>query len=84
MKHQPAVEILRMAKIICNPDILFGKPVIEGTRISVRLILEKLACGETQANLLEAHPRLTPEEIRAALAFAAQTLQSDFVYPTAS
>ena len=55
-----------------NPSIMMGKPVVAGTRIPVELILEKIAAGETIAQLLEAHPRLTEEGIRAALLFASQ------------
>ena len=70
------------AKLIeSNPSIMMGKPVIAGTRISVELILEKLAAGETIEQLLEAHPRLTEEGIRAALLFASQALRADVVYP---
>ena len=47
-----------------------GKPVVAGTRITVELILEKLAASETEAQILDAHPRLTKEAILAALAFA--------------
>ncbi len=54
---------------------MMGKPVIAGTRITVKLILEKLAAGETIEQLLEAHPRLTQRAILAALAFAAQALK---------
>ena len=50
-------------------------PVIAGTRITVQLISEKLAAGETIEQILKAHPRLTEEAIRAALAFAAKALQ---------
>jgi uncharacterized protein (DUF433 family) len=60
---------------------MMGKPVIAGTRITVELILEKLAAGETAEQILAAHPRLTPEGIRAALAFAAAALKADVVYP---
>lgn len=67
--------------IISDPAIMMGKPVIEGTRITVELILEKLAAGETIEQLLEAHPHLTREGIQAALDFAAKTLRSDVVYP---
>lgn len=69
--------------IISNPKIMMGKPVIAGTRITVELILEKLAAGETPEQILEAHPRLTREAIPAALAFAAQALRADVVYPIA-
>ncbi|MCP4358862.1 MAG: DUF433 domain-containing protein [Chloroflexi bacterium] len=67
--------------IISNPHIHMGKPVVADTRITVELILEKLAAGETVEQLLAAHPRLTREGIQAALAYAAQTLRSDIVYP---
>ena len=53
---------------------MMGKPVVTGTRITVELILEKLAAGETAEQLLEAHPRLTEEGIQAALSFATQGL----------
>ena len=62
-------------------EIMMGKPVIIGTRIPVELILEKIAAGETFEQVLEAHPRLTPEAIRAAIAFAAEALRADVVYP---
>ncbi len=64
-----------------DPAVMMGKPVVSGTRITVELILEKLAAGETVEQLLRAHPRLTPEGIRAALAFAARSLKADVVYP---
>ena len=67
--------------IVSDPKVMMGKPVVAGTRITVELILEKLAAGETIEQLLEAHPRLTRESIQAALAFAAQALRADVVYP---
>ncbi len=67
--------------IQCTPSIMMGKPVIAGARIPVDLILEKLGAGETIEDLLQAHPRLTPEAIQAALRFAAETLRSEVVYP---
>jgi len=60
---------------------MMGKPVLAGTRITVELILEKMAEGETVEQLLEAHPRLTKEGIFAALGFAAQALRADVIYP---
>ena len=63
------------------PSIMMGKPVITGTRITVELILEKLAAGETVEQILEAHPRLTREAIQAALTFAMEALRADVVYP---
>ncbi len=68
--------------IVSDPAVLMGKPVIKGTRITVELILEKLAAGETIEQILEAHPHLTRESIQAALSFAAETLRSDVIYPT--
>ncbi len=68
--------------IISDPSVMMGKPVITGTRITVELVLEKLAAGETVEQIMEAHPRLTKEAVRAALAFAAQALRADVVYPT--
>ena len=67
--------------IVSDPTVMMGKPVVAGTRITVELILEKLAAGETVEQLLAAHPRLTPEAIRAALKFAAEALRGDVVYP---
>lgn len=69
--------------VVSDPALMGGKPVIAGTRITVELILEKLAAGESVEQILEAHPRLTPEAIRAALAFAAEALRADVVYPLA-
>lgn len=64
-----------------NPKVMMGKPVVAGTRITVELILEKLAAGETIEQLLEAHPHLTRQAALAALAFAAEALKADVVYP---
>ena len=67
--------------IVSDPNTMMGKPVVAGTRITVELILEKLAAGETIDQLLEAHPRLTREAILAALQFASEALRADVVYP---
>jgi len=64
-----AVYILERIEI--NPEIMLGKPVIRGTRIPVEIILRKLAEGATEADLLDAYPRLTKQDIQAALAYAA-------------
>ena len=64
-----------------HPNIMMGKPVVVGTRITVELILEKLGAGETVEQILEAHPRLTRPAILAAIEFAAQALRADVVYP---
>jgi uncharacterized protein (DUF433 family) len=68
--------------VVSDPRIMMGKPVIAGTRITVERILERLAAGETEKQIVEAYPRLTTEAIRAAVAFAASALRADVVYPT--
>lgn len=67
--------------IVSDPTIMMGKPVIAGSRITVELILEKFAAGESIEQMLESHPRLTREGIRAALIYATGVLRSDIVYP---
>jgi uncharacterized protein (DUF433 family) len=69
--------------IVSDPRIMMGKAVVAGTRITVELILEKLAAGETIEQILDAHPRLTREAIQAALAFAKDALRADVIYPVA-
>ena len=61
-------------RIEINPKVMLGKPVIRGTRITVELILRKLGEGATFADLIEAYPHLAIEDIRAAIAFAADTV----------
>ncbi len=68
--------------IVSDPEIMMGKPVIVGTRITVELILDKLAAGETIEQILDAHPNLTKEAVYAAISFAAEALRADIVYPT--
>jgi uncharacterized protein (DUF433 family) len=62
-----------------HPNIMMGKPVVAGTRITVELILEKLAAGETVDQLLDAYPRLTRPGVLAALEFAARALKADVI-----
>jgi len=71
-----------MERITTDPNVLLGKPVVSGTRITVEHILERLGAGETIEQLLEAHPRLTREGVRAALDYAAKVLRSDVLHPT--
>jgi uncharacterized protein (DUF433 family) len=70
--------------VTSDPAVMMGKPVIAGTRITVELIVEKLAAGETAEQILQAHPRLTRDAIQAALHFAAEALRADVVYPVAA
>ena len=64
-----------------NPAVMMGKPVLRDTRIPVEIVLEKLAAGETEDDLLAAYPRLTRKAIHAALDYAAKILRADVVYP---
>jgi uncharacterized protein (DUF433 family) len=61
-------------RIEINPKVMMGKPVIRGTRITVELILRKISEGATEKELVEAYPRLTREDIKAAIRYAADTL----------
>jgi uncharacterized protein (DUF433 family) len=67
-------------RISTDPNVMMGKPVIAGTRIPVDLIIEKLAFGESFEQIIEAHPHLSEEQIRDALAYAAKVLRSDAIY----
>jgi uncharacterized protein (DUF433 family) len=69
------------ALIVSDPNIMMGKPVVKGTRVTVELILEKLGAGETIEQVLAAHPRLTRDGVLAALRFGAEVLHADVVYP---
>jgi uncharacterized protein (DUF433 family) len=61
-------------RIEVNPKVMLGKPVVRGTRIPVELILRKLSEGETEDDLLDAYPRLSRQDIQAAIGYAADTL----------
>jgi uncharacterized protein (DUF433 family) len=61
-------------RIEVNPKVMLGKPVIRGTRIPVELILRKLSEGATEDDLLDAYPRLSRQDIQAAIGYAADTL----------
>ena len=67
--------------ITSDPNVMVGKPVIRGTRITVELILRKLAAGQTIEQILEDYPHITREGIKAALEFAAESVRFDHVYP---
>lgn len=67
-----------------NPKIMFGKPVIKGTRITVELILGKIADGETVDAILSSYPHLTREQVLACVDYARQSLSLETVYPMAT
>ena len=71
-------------RIVIDAEVMQGKPVIRGTRITVDLLLRKLSEGATEADLLDAYPHLTAEDVRAALAYAAAAICHEDVVLTAS
>ena len=68
-----------LERIEVNPAVMLGKPVIAGTRVPVELLLRKLSEGATEADLLDAYPRLTKIDIQAALAYAASMLAHETI-----
>lgn len=64
-------------RIVSNPAILGGKPIIRGTRISVELILEWIASGATRDDILRKHPHLASADIEQALAYAAAAVRNE-------
>jgi len=74
MPHEAELVAMTVTdRIEINPKVMMGKPVIRGTRITVELILRKLAEGASEEDLLDAYPRLTREDIKAAIGYAANT-----------
>jgi uncharacterized protein (DUF433 family) len=69
-----------MQKIVSNPEILGGKPIIKGTRLSVDFILKLLAAGTSYQEILEDYPHITLEDIHACLDFAAKSLKNDIYF----
>jgi uncharacterized protein (DUF433 family) len=70
---------MNLERIEINPEIMLGKPVIRGTRIPVEIILRKLSEGMTEAELLDAYPRLMLADIQSALAYAAHTVANETI-----
>jgi uncharacterized protein (DUF433 family) len=68
-----------MDRVEVNPEVMLGKPVIRGTRIPVELILRKLGEGATTTDLIDAYPRLSREDIQAAIRYAADMLANEEV-----
>jgi uncharacterized protein (DUF433 family) len=66
-----------MAKIVVNPRILGGKPIIEGTRISVEFILDLLASDVSEEEILKDYPHLTKDDIHACLRYAARSYRNE-------
>jgi uncharacterized protein (DUF433 family) len=70
-----------MNRIVLDPDVLVGKPIIRGTRLSVDFIVGLLAEGWTEADIQHSYPCVTHEDVAACLHYAAEVLQSERVYP---
>jgi uncharacterized protein (DUF433 family) len=68
-------------RIEIHPHVMMGKPVIRGTRITVELLLRKISEGASEEDLLDAYPRLQREDIRAAIAFAADPMSGPEIHP---
>jgi len=81
VKKGETMEHKLLERIEINPQILAGKPVIKGTRISVELILRMLSQGISVEEILEEYPHLTEEDVKAALAYAAEALAVEEVLP---
>ncbi len=68
-------------RIVIDPGILVGKPVIKGTRLAVEFIIDLLAQGWSEGDILRNYPGLTHEDIQACLAYAGAILKAERVYP---
>ena len=68
-------------RIVVNPKVLVGKPIIKGTRIAVEFIVDLLGRGWTTEQVLREYDHLTPEDIQACLAYAGEVLKAERVYP---
>ena len=68
-------------RIVTDPDILVGKPVVRGTRLAVEFIIDRLAQGWSEPDLLRNYPGLTHEDIQACLSYASHALRAEKVYP---
>jgi uncharacterized protein (DUF433 family) len=79
-RDKPDLELLTMdwrGRIVATPDTLFGRPRVAGTRIGVDLVLELLASGWTEGQILEEYPQLRPEDLQAVLAFVRDCLEDE-------
>jgi uncharacterized protein (DUF433 family) len=72
------------SRIVINPKILVGKPVIRGTRISVEFVVDLVAVGWSHEKALESYPHVSEEDIRACLVYAGDLLREEQVYPLAT
>jgi uncharacterized protein (DUF433 family) len=70
-----------LAKIVTNPKIMAGKPILKGTRITVELVLRLLSQGLSSEEILKDYPQLTKEDISAVLLYAAKVAGEEEIYP---
>lgn len=71
-------------RIVIDPEVLVGKPVVRGTRLAVEHIIDLLAQGWPESEILTSYPGLTSEDIHACLAYASAILKAERVYPLAT
>ena len=71
-------------RIVLDPKVLGGKPIVKGTRLAVEFVIDLLAQGWAEAEILENYPGLTVEDISACLRYATEVLRSEKVYPLPS
>lgn len=76
-RDERKIQMTYTNRIELNPKIMLGKPVIRGTRVTVDLVLRKLSEGADEGDILDAYPRLTREDIHAAIRYAADTLSHE-------
>ena len=62
-------------RIVCTPGVVGGRPRIKGTRLAVSLILEFMSAGSSEAEILEAYPQLSADDVRACLRYASESLE---------
>jgi uncharacterized protein (DUF433 family) len=68
-----------MGRIIANKNILGGKPIIKGTRLSVEFVLELLASGVSEDEILQDYPHMTRDDIHACLEYAAHAMKNEII-----
>jgi uncharacterized protein (DUF433 family) len=71
-------------RVVIDPEILAGKPIVRGTRLAVEFILDLLAAGQSEADVLANYPSLTHEDILACLAYASHLAHEYKAYPSPS
>ncbi len=72
---------MRKERIVLDPDVLAGKPIVKGTRLAVEFIIDLLAQGWSQEQIIENYPGLTGEDIQACLAYASEGLHLQRIFP---